>query len=251
MLGHTSYNTTLIYAEIPTEKLKERVNAITAVKTTFWKKIYRFFIPEAKTKLINLNFTENYFSIGRVEELKILSNNAEKGINTIVIGKIGVGKSHLLENLKTEKKILRIDDSESIKKTLISILLHLHKSQTTVISLLWKDFTVEEVNKKIQRENITSLCATIQSSVKPREYILLIDDLTSITPSAKKAIEKLKDTFIIIASARELKQNNTSFLWNFERIDLKPLPRRYAMQLIHQLSNSFKKKVINRILCPV
>jgi site-specific recombinase XerD len=30
MLGHQNFNTTLIYAEIPTEELRHRVNAVTA-----------------------------------------------------------------------------------------------------------------------------------------------------------------------------------------------------------------------------
>lgn len=240
MLGHKSYNTTLIYAEIPTEKLKERVNAVTSKKNTWTQKIYYFLIPKKKTKLINLDFTESYFTIGRNTELKLLNNNLSIGVNTLLIGAIGTGKSHILNNLETDKKILRLDDTEAIKKSLVQILLYLYKDKKTVASILWKDFTVDEIKKKIQRENIIHLCDTLKATVKPKEYILIIDDISSITNSAKKVIERLKDTFIIIAGAREIKANNTSFIWNFQKVELKPLNRKFAMQLINQLSSGLE-----------
>lgn len=240
MLGHKSYNTTLIYAEIPTEKLKERVNAVTEKKQSFLQKTFSLFVPQKKTKLINLDFSESYFTIGRNKELSILNNNAEIGVNTLVIGKIGTGKTHLLNNLETEKKILRLDDTEAIKKSLVQILLYLYKDKSTISAILWKDFTIDEIKKKIQRENIIHLCDTIKASVKPKEYILIIDDITRVTPSAKKVIERLKDTFVIFAGAREVKANNTSFIWNFERLDLKELNRKNALQLIQQLSGGLE-----------
>lgn len=240
MLGHKSYNTTLIYAEIPTEKLKERVNAVTTEKRSFLQRTFLKLMPAKKTKLINLDFTESYFTIGRNKELAVINNNAEIGVNTLLIGKIGTGKSHILKNLQTEKKILRLDDTEAIKKSLVQILLYLYKDKKTVASILWKDFSIDEIKKKIQRENIIHLCDTIKASVEPKEYILIIDDITTITNTAKKVIERLKDTFVIVAGARTVKANNTSFIWNFERIDLKPLNRKNSMQLIQQLSSGLE-----------
>ena len=240
MLGHKNLNTTLIYAEIPTERLKERVNKVTSKPLTIGQKIKNLLIPPKKGKLININFSENYFTIGRNTELKLISKNAELGINTLLIGKIGTGKTHILKNIESSKKILKLDDTEAIKKSLIQILLYLYKDKQTVNSILWKDFTNDEIIKKIQRENIIHLCDTIKACVKPKEYILIIDDISNITNSAKKVIERLKDTFVIIAGAREIKANNTSFIWNFERVDLKPLSRKYAINLIHQLSSGLE-----------
>ena len=240
MLGHKSYNTTLIYAEIPTERLKERVNAVTSKPISWPQKIYNFIIPKKKAKLINLDFTESYFTIGRNEELKLLNNNTQIGVNTLLIGSIGTGKTHILNNLETTKKILKLDDTEAIKKSLIQILLYLYKEKQTISTLLWKDFTLNEIQKKIQRENIIHLCDTIIATVQPKEYVLVIDDISAITNTAKKVIERLKDTFIIIAAAREVKANNLSFIWNFERLEIKHLPRKYALQLIQQLSSGLE-----------
>jgi hypothetical protein len=37
MLGHQNFNTTLIYAEIPTEELRHRVNAVTTSPKKWYK----------------------------------------------------------------------------------------------------------------------------------------------------------------------------------------------------------------------
>lgn len=238
MLGHKNYNTTLIYAEIPTEELRNRVNAVTASPLKWYQKMYNFLIPKPKQKLINIDFSESYFTVGRNEELINLKTNIDKHINTILIGKIGSGKTHLLKNIAIDKKVLRLDDTENIKKSLAQILLFLFKEKETVLAMLWKDFTSEEINKKIQRENTMHLCDTIISAIKPFEYCLIIDDITNITPGAKKALERLKDCFIIVAGAREIKAVNTSFLWNFEKVELKNLNRKESFLLINQLANN-------------
>lgn len=240
MLGHQNFNTTLIYAEIPTEELRDRVNAVTAPPLPWYKKLYSFLVPGKREQLINIDFTESYFSVGRNEELLNLNQNINRNINTLLIGTIGSGKSHLLKNITTNKKVLRLDDSDNIKKSLSQILLYLFQEKETVLAVLWKDFTLEEINKKIQRENVIHLCDTITASVPAFEYCLIIDDITSITPTSKKVIERLKDTFVIVAAAREIKAVNTSFIWNFEKIEVKNLPRRDALKLIVQLTNNLE-----------
>lgn len=233
MLGHQKFDTTLIYASVPTEKLKERVNQVTERKKGFFNKLFK---RKKTTKLINLDFAQSYFTVGRNQQLKLLESNANKGINTLVIGAIGVGKSHLLEHFKTAKKIIRLDDSESIKKTLAQILLYLYKDKETVLNKIWENFTIDEIKKRVQRENTINLCDTITAAVQPKEYALIIDDISKITPTGKKMIERLKDTFVIICASRAVKANDTSFIWNFEILKIKELNRNYAMQLIQQLS---------------
>ena len=240
MLGHQNYNTTLIYAEIPTEELRDRVNAVTAPPLPWYKKLYALLVPPAREQLINIDFSESYFTVGRNSELLQLNQNINRNINTLVVGPIGVGKSHLLKNITTDKKVLRLDDTESIKKSLAQILLYLFKEKETVLAVLWKDFTIDEINKKIQRENVLHLCDTIIASIPAFEYCLIIDDISAITPTSKKVIERLKDTFIIVAGAREIKAANTSFIWNFEKLEVKNLPRREALLLINQLAHNLE-----------
>jgi hypothetical protein len=44
---------------------------------------------------------------------------------------------------------------------------------------------------------------------------------------------------VIVAGARE-KSGEHFFIWNFEKLEVKNLPRREAMQLINQLANNLE-----------
>lgn len=241
MLGHSSYDTTLIYSKIPTDELAKKVDSLTTQKLSLWLKLKHKFFPPQKTKLINLNFNKEYFTIGRNEELNRLSINAELGINTLLIGDIGTGKTHLLENLKTSKNILKFEDDRMAKKSLMYLMLHLLKGdKESMLSMLYGDIGIEAVEKKLQRESALYLCDKIKTLVEPKEYILLIDNITDITASAKRIIERLKDTFTIICAARKIKSNETSFLWNFEKIEIKNLNRTHAITFIQNNSTNLQ-----------
>lgn len=241
MLGHKRFDTTLIYTQIPTEKLQERVNALSAKPVSKWQKFLKKFSGHKKNKLINISFSNEFYTIGRNAEIAKLEDNCQKGINTVVKGNIGVGKSHLLQVFESNRKVLRLDDTESIKKSLVGILLFLFKNdKNQVLNLLWKDFEKEQIQKQIQRESTLNLCDKIIEVTKPKDYILLIDDISRITPTGKKIIERLKDHFVIICGARQIKANDTSFLWNFEQLEVKPLPRHFSLILINQLSSGME-----------
>lgn len=237
MLGHKKYDTTLIYASIPTQTLKERINTVSN-PSGFWHKIKSYFFRKKPETIINIDFTNEFFTVGRNDILKQLENNVSKGVNTVIIGDIGTGKTHLLKALKIENRTLYLDDTESIKRQLASILLYFYKSEETVLSVLWKNFTEDEVHKKINRETTMNLCDEIIKCANNKNYVLIIDNITNITASARKIIEKLKDTFIIIAGARQIKNNDTSFLWNFEIVRLSNLDRSSSLQLISRLASS-------------
>ena len=244
MLGHSSYDTTLIYASIPTEELKKKIELLTAEKLNFWIKLKNRLFPPSKPKLINLDFNKEYFTIGRNDELNKISVNAQLGINTILIGDIGTGKSHILENIKTQKKILKFEDDRMAKKSLMFMMLYLLKGdKESMATMLYGDIGLDEVEKKLQRESALYLCDKIMTLVEPKEYILLIDNITDITPSSKRIIERLKDTFTIIAAARKIKAQETSFLWNFEKVEIQNLKREFAIKFIQQ--NSFGMQVEN------
>ena len=150
MLGHSSYDTTLIYASIPTEELKKKVELLTAEKINFWIKLKNRFFPPATPKLINLDFNKEYFTIGRNDELNKISVNAQLGINTILIGDIGTGKSHILENIKTTKKILKFEDDRMAKKSLMFMMLYLLKGDKEgMATMLYGDIGLDEVERRV------------------------------------------------------------------------------------------------------
>ena len=238
MLGHTKYDTTLIYSQIPEKLLKQNIDKVTKKKNTYLDIFLKTIgINTTTSKNININFYKESFSIGRNKEYKILENNADNGINTLVIGNIGLGKSHLLENFKTDKKMLRIDDLFSIKTSLTNLLLHLYQNDKKhVKQLIYKDIPIDKLQVKLTRNSVRNLTKEIIKIVEPKEYLMVIDNVDRISPKGVEMIEFLKDTFIIFTSARYVKIDRASFSWNFDRVILKELNRTKSFELIQKLS---------------
>ena len=248
MLGHNSYNTTLIYAHIPQALLKQNIDNVTGSKTTFLNRFVRLFAPLKPAKHININFHSGNISVGRNHELDQLIRNADNGINTLVTGFIGSGKSHLLNQLKTYyytqqetgqiyTKFLQFDDVGNIKQSLVNLLLFLYDNdKEKVFNLIYPNMDKSTFAQKITRDSVKSLCNHIIKITRRHEYILLIDSLDNITSKAVQTLEFLKDHFIIIAAAREIKIDKSSFLWNFDILKIQNLPRPVALDLIHRLS---------------
>lgn len=250
MLGHSRLDTTLIYTHIPSEKLRGRIERVNNEKLNFLQRTMRRLGFKKPQKQINISFRTNQITIGRNDELEQLFANGNKGINTVIIGNIGVGKSHLItafkenfkeqaENGRTDKKLLYFDDLDNIKETLAQTLLFLYKGdKQAVYNLLFDGLDYSAALQKITRESVVNLALQLVKITNPKEYILLIDDLTKVTPKVVTILEKLKDHFTIITSAREVPIKKSSFLWNFEIIKLQPLNRVSSLQLIYKLSSN-------------
>lgn len=237
MLGHSSYDTTLIYADIPDEVLREQIDFVTVQKPTFLVRCRNFLIGKKKSSLINVSFDNNRFTVGRNTVLDEIQSNLDKNINTIIFGDIGVGKSHLLECLKSERTILTLDDMSGIKQSLVGLLVMLFDGDKKYLQeVMYARYDLKQIKTKLNRESTRNIALKIKEIVKPHEYILLIDRVGSITPKAIQVLEELKDTFVIVAAARKLSLNKSSFLWNFETIRLQNLPRNESLDLIEKLS---------------
>lgn len=237
ILGHKKYDTTLIYAHIPQEILKQRIDKATETKLTFWNKIRSFIFPAPKTTLINLTNEASKFIIGRNTEIVKATELANKNCNVIFMGGIGIGKTHILNHIQTNKKILRFDDFSDLKKTLISALMYLYKNdKETIFKMIYGDFDLSKLDQHLQKDSVVNLCNELIKATAKHEYVLLIDNCDKITPKGIKTLELLKDHFTIITSARQISVQKSSFLWNFEIIKLEPLPRQHALELIHKLA---------------
>jgi len=238
MLGHSKYDTTLIYSQIPEQILKQNIDKVTIQKDSYLTSFLKGLgIKKSLDKKININFYKEKFSIGRNNEFKTLESNADKGINTLIVGNIGLGKSHLLENFNTEKKILRIDDLFGIKTSLTNMLIHLYDNDKShVKKMLHEDIPTEKLQVKLSRKSVRNLAKEICDIVEPKEYLIVIDNVDRISPKGVEMIEFLKDHFIIFTSARHVKIDRASFSWNFDRINLKELDRPKSFELINKLS---------------
>lgn len=238
MLGHTKYDTTLIYAQIPEAVLRANIDHVTKEK---YSKLDKFLeslgITSSKKKKINLNFYKERFTIGRNDEFKTLEHNADNGINTLILGNVGLGKSHLLENFNTDRKVLRIDDLFNIKSSLKNLLIHLYKNDKKhVRELLYADIDDKKLQVKLSRNSVRNLSKEIIATVEPKEYLMVIDNVDRISPKGVEMIEFLKDHFVIFTSARTVKLDRSSFTWNFDRLELQELSRTKSLELIQKLS---------------
>lgn len=236
MLGHERYDTTLIYTHIPENLLRQNIDSVTIDKQTLLQK-FTGFLKNESPKIINISQSNNSLCIGRINEIVQVENLVNRDVNILIQGDIGSGKSHILDNITYDKKILKLDDADSIKTSLIYLLLYLYKNDKEAIyELMYGDLPLDQAKTKINRLSLKNICDEIKKAVEPKEYVLQIDNVDRITPKSVKALEELKDTFTIITTARDVPINKSSFLWNFEVLKLKPLERRYALELINRLS---------------
>ena len=117
------------------------------------------------------------------------------------------------------------------------MLLYLYKNdKETVFNVIYPDFDAEKLSARITRDSVKNLCNLIIKVTAKREYTILIDSLDNITNKGVQTLEFLKDHFVIIGAAREIKIEKSSFIWNFDIIKLKNLQRPEAIDLIHRLS---------------
>ncbi|MBC7923363.1 MAG: AAA family ATPase, partial [Ferruginibacter sp.] len=212
-----------------------------AQKTSFWQAtlagVRKRFSPTRRPRLISPFPTEPDCSIGREGEIARINQLVDKHCNVILMGPIGIGKSHLLQRVRPQAKVLRFDDVGDIKRTLIQTLLYLYQNdKAAVFELVYGNYELTKLATHLQRDSVRNLCAEMIRITQRFEYLLLIDSVDRITPRSVNALEYLKDHFTILTSAREVVLNKGSFLWNFQVIRIGELSRQHSLELIHHLS---------------
>ena len=239
LLGHQHLDTSRIYAHIPKEQLEKSITKAAARngdKKSFFLKIFGFLFAK-RPPIVHIPNQAQKPIVGRSNELALISDHLNKGINTIIFGKYGTGKRLMLESIKTDKKVLTFDDTSGIKKSLIYLLLYLYQNdKEAVAKLLFGDFKLDKLETHLSRQTIPYLCDCIKSAVQPKEYILKIKQFDDVTRSSLKVIDQLKDTFVILTCATEISITKAPFFGNFEKIEIKNLNRLQTFDLIHRLS---------------
>lgn len=238
LLGHQSRDTTEHYSHVPLEQLQNSISILD--KPTLVEKIRRHFY---KPKRINVVGSSVKFKgiLGRKKELMKLHEAMDKNINTYVVGGMGVGKSKLLEQIEDER-VLKLDDMKQINATLKNLLNHLaeEKDKKSVIELLsGKVFSANVLTKSSQKRVLDLICGCVEH----KEFTIIIDDLTNLTKSGVIVLERLKEKFHMIVAARKIKIDHSTFLSNFERLEVKPLSRDVSTSLIYSLSKNMRNRI--------
>ena len=199
LMGHASIETASIYISVSEDQKRRSVDRIDRrSRLSRWlsrqkNRNYRFF---ARSRV------EMGKTVGRDEELCQLTDNLSKGIDTLVLGPIGVGKSHLLALLNAEN-VLVIKTLSPAKESLINIAKELHK-----IGRLCPDGPdFETIKKQHTRTTIQGWTDMVLGSVKKNEFVLIVDDLSDMTASVGRLIDKLNRKFTIIAALPEVRKS--------------------------------------------
>ena len=242
LLGETSIATTGKHLRV-IESQKEK--AIESIEHDgFITKLYRRFFP---TQTIHITPTEigiTNFHIGRKEEMQKLLDCGKKKINLLITAEQGIGKTHLLDNFNYGN-LIRIGDLSTTKKMIAGLLLHLFETDKKSIAktIYEKSLNKNDIDTLVYRETIKRMTEMLIQITEQHEYTLLIDDVTRIPPTGVLALEKLKNHFHIICAARRIPMTKSSFLTNFERIELKPLSRPESIELINRVSQPILQKI--------
>jgi hypothetical protein len=249
LLGHSSIQTTEIYAHVPEIQLREAVQRLDKRNwlQRFWKRQF----PAPKIHIMPVKGGNINFIIGRKTELSKLTEYGDKKINTLILGPQGIGKSHLLDNYNTGK-ILRIDDMTRGKKVLAGLVLELYdQDKDAVIAAVYnnisKDGTAlierDDMSKIVMKDSEKRLFEVLKAITQPLEYTIIIDRADYLTPTSIRILESIKNHFHVIAAARSIPVSKATWLSNFQKIEMKPLSRPESLEFIERLSKNFASRI--------
>ena len=231
LMGHSSIDRASIYISVSAEQKRRSVDRIDRRSrlSRWWSRLknrdYRFFARSRKHTRTGMQQT-----VGRDEELCQLEDNLSKGIDTLVLGPIGVGKSHLLALLDAENALV-VKTLSPAKEALINIAKELHK-----IGRLCPDGpdNFETIKKQHTRTTIQGWTDMVLGSVEKDEFVLIVDDLSDMTASVGRLIDKLNRKFTIIAALPEVRKPYEKHFWKFDRVEIEHLCTADAKKLIRQ-----------------
>jgi len=175
------------------------------------------------------------FTVNREEELRALFKNLDKRIPTLIVGKPGVGKTHLLfrlvERLKKQNTPhIYIERFKPVKESLISLYTEL------------KGKVSEKEDKKIRRMTIKELSEEIISLLEKRksqnkEFILVFDHLEELTSSTADILMRLSSLCVIFGATQFIRRIRAlrRFFWQFDLLEVEPLSKEDSKALIEKL----------------
>ena len=177
----------------------------------------------------------DFLLIGREEELKRIEENISKGRHTLLAGRLGIGKSHLLRYLeKTLKRAVYVERIYPLKAALLDILKHLHqRGRLKAPRGVGRDW--EALSRKFSRLHVKSLAELVVEQIKGKKYVLLLDQLEAVTPAITATLNQLLSCALVIGAASKLKENHRKVWWAFDLIELPPLTREESLELLYQI----------------
>jgi len=184
--------------------------------------------------------------IGRSKEIEELTKLIKKRRDVLLVGHLGSGKTAILERIYNEfngngkHRILCVKESTPLKDTLIQIAYQIHDKYRDL--RLWEvddqEMVVQEwkdVKRKVTRMKIRDLAGVVLRSIHKKDYIVILDHLERVTPTAKSVMEILLDRCCVVGSYSGYPQNAGNLRklwWRFKKIEIKNLTKEETLQLI-------------------
>jgi chromosomal replication initiation ATPase DnaA len=185
------------------------------------------------------------FTIAREEELKKMIKNANEQIPTLLLGKPGTGKTHLLFLLRkyfdeNKKPYLYVEKFKPVKETLINIYKTLKKKVTLKQQKQIKRMTVSELTDAV--------ISHLEKNSKARPFIIIFDHLEEITSSTADILQSLSSLCVVLGACQFIRRLRAlkRFFWQFDIIDIEPLSKEESKLLVDRLIRKKRLKVKNR-----
>jgi len=173
------------------------------------------------------------FTINRKDELKKLIRNQRKNIPTLILGKSGIGKTHILYELMNylrERKVrfLYVEKFKPVKETLINLHKSLNKSKLT-----------DKEEKSLKRLTSSELSQGIILTLEARkkDFMIIFDHLEDVTSSTADILMKLSSLTLVFGAGQFVRRVRSlrRFFWQFEIIEIEPLSKEDSVSLVEKL----------------
>ncbi len=248
LMGHASVQTSQIYITVSAEQKRRAVERIDARPALVrWlsqqrNRSYRFWGTPQRGRVFAKGQT-----VGRQVELKRLQENCAKGIDTLLVGGVGVGKSHLLKLLEGGK-VIPMQGFSPAKQAIVSLAEELYNRGTLraayvagqgvegegLVDTNAPAESFEDFKKAHNRTSVRGWVQMVLDSVEKDEFTLVVDDLSDLTSISARLIDLLAAKFVLLGALHAVKKAHERYFWKFEQIEIGHLPPEEARRLIRQ-----------------
>lgn len=182
--------------------------------------------------------------VGRVTELKKICEWAVKKRHVLLVGAVGIGKTHMLAHLMDLlPNTIIIERLTPLKPALLEALKQLKDRKSLRVAGMDTDYLEwTEIAKKLSRLTVGDLTKVVTENLKSKGYILLLDGMERLTPSSVAVVEQLLEVCLVVGATRTLTPGREKLWWGFQQVELPPLSREDAKTLLWQLVDASKVK---------
>jgi hypothetical protein len=156
--------------------------------------------------------------IGRAAERDRIQANLAARRHTVVVGPLGAGKSHLLRAVARETPgAITLDAIRPLRAALIQ---------------LGQALAPGPEADALGRLGIHALTERAVAGLQGGAHVLVLDQLEQATPSMLPTLDRLLAAATVLGATRECRPGLEKLWWACDRIDLAPLDREAARQLL-------------------